>query len=513
MMNDLKKELSNAKQPTENGAVGYVTTGKELLDLNFKTNSLRNMGENEILNLFLKAFYEDKLLAIKWLFFLRDREGMGERRSFRVILNGLGHQHPNVAKELISLVPEYGRWDDLYFLMDGDLTKIVAKFIYIQFLKDVKSCQEQKPISLLAKWLPKESTKKYKRIYNILVKEFNMTPAEYRKVTSTLRKYSNVLEVKLSANEWNKVDYNIVPSKANLLYKDAFVKHDSERRLMYLDSLKNGDKDIKINAKVLMPHEIVHSYEEKSLYGYGNLKKYDETLEQLWKALPDYVKGEDFSMFVRDSSGSMTTRIGNTNISCMDVSTALAIYFAERCKGEYKDSFITFSSRPEVIDLSECSTLHDKLERCYVEDDCSNTDIYKVFKLILDTAVKNEYTQEQLPKNIVICSDLEFDEATTVNSWYDCDYSDMDTLFEDIQKEYAQHGYKFPRLVFWNVCSRTGSIPLKENDNGVCLVSGMSPTIMDMVLSGELNPYKCLVDKLNSDRYKAVEEAVKSVLN
>ena len=137
----------------------------------------------------------------------------------------------------------------------------------------------------------------------------------------------------------------------------------------------------------------------------------------------------------------------------------------------------------------------------------------KYFLSILDTAVKNEYTQEQLPKNIVICSDLEFDEATTVNSWYDCDYSDMDTLFEDIQKEYAQHGYKFPRLVFWNVCSRTGSIPLKENDNGVCLVSGMSPTIMDMVLSGELNPYKCLVDKLNSDRYKAVEEAVKSVIN
>ncbi len=512
MINDLKEELSNQKQLTENGAVGYVTTGKELLDLNFKTSSLRNMSEDKILNLFLKAFYEDKLLAIKWLFFLRDREGMGERRSFRVILNGLGHQHPDIAKELISLVPEYGRWDDLYSLMDGDLTKIVAKFIYLQLLKDIKNCQEHKPISLLAKWLPKESTKKYKKIYNILVKEFNMTPAEYRKVTSGLRRYSNVLEVKLSANEWDKVDYNTVPSKANLLYKDAFVKHDSERRLMYLDSLKNGDKDVKINAKVLMPHEIIHSYMGK--HGWADINDYDESLEQLWKALPNYVNGEGFSMFVRDGSGSMIDIIGNTNITCLEVSTALAIYFAERCEGEYKDSFITFSSKPKVIDLSNCATLYGKIERCYLEDDCSNTDIYEVFKLILDTAVNNKYTQEQLPKNIVICSDMEFDRATTVNNyWYDCDYSDMDTLFEDIQKEYAKYGYKLPRLVFWNVCSRTGTIPLKENDNGVCLVSGFNPTIMDMVLSGELDPYKCLADKLNSDRYRAVEEAVKNVLN
>lgn len=504
MITDLKNELSNTKQLTENGAVGYMTTGKELLDLNFKTSSLRNKSEDEIFKLFLKAFHEDKLLAIKWLFFMRDaREGMGERRSFRIILNGLGHQHPTIAKELISLVPEYGRWDDLYSLMDGDLTEYVVDFIYQQLQEDCGNYLNKKPISLLAKWLPKESTKKYKKVYNILLKKFGTTPKKYRRIVSDLRKYLDVVEVKMSDNEWNKVNYNTIPSKANLLYKDAFLRHDKERRNEYLNDLKNGNNNAKINAKVLMPHEIVHRYMDK--YEWGDIDDFDESLEQLWKALPNYVNSEGFSMFVRDGSYSMTTKIGNTNITCLDISTALAIYFSEHCKGEYKDNFITFSNRPKVIDLSNCSSLREKIEKCHAEDDCSNTDIYKVFKLILDTAVNNKYTQEQLPKNIAVVSDMEFDDATTTR--------DHKTLFETIQAEYLLHGYGLPRLVFWNVCSRTGTIPLKTNKNGVCLVSGFNPTIMDMVLSGELDPYKCLVNKLNSSRYDAVEKAVKNLLN
>ncbi len=390
--------------------------------------------------------------------------------------------------------------------MDGDLTEYVIDFIYQQLNEDCGNYLNKNPISLLAKWLPKESTKKYKKVYNILLKKFDMTPKEYRRIVSDLRKYLDVVEVKMSANEWNKVNYNSVPSKANLLYKDAFLRHDEERRNEYLENLKNGNENTKINAKVLMPHEIVHNYMSPLYDGWHlRIKSYDETLEQLWKSLPDYVDGEGFSMFVRDGSGSMTSHIGNTNISCLDVSTALAIYFSEHCKGEYKDNFITFSNRPKVIDLSNCSSLREKIEKCYAEDDWTNTDIYKVFDSVLDVAINNNYTQEQLPKNIVIVSDMEFDGATTSR--------DHETLFKKIQREYAQYGYDLPRLVFWNVCSRTGTIPLKTNKNGVCLVSGFNPTIMDMVLSGELDPYKCLVNKLNSSRYDAVEKAVKDILN
>lgn len=510
MMNDLKKELDNRKQCTENGAIGYVTTGKDLLDLNFKASSLRNMSDKEVANLFFKAFYENKLLAIKWLFFLRDREGMGERKSFRTIIYALNKEHPEIVKELISLIPEYGRWDDLYCLMDGELKNDVVDFIRNQLEVDLLNFIKDEPISLLAKWLPKESTKTYKKLYKVLLKELKMSPSSYRKLTSTLRKYLNVLEVKMSANEWDKIDYNAVPSKANLLYRNAFIKHDQVRRLEYLNSLKNGDDNVKINAKVLMPHEIVHKYFcNRCSYYDANLQRYydailqhDESLEQLWKALPDYVNGEGFSMFVRDGSGSMYCGIGNSNATCLDVSTALAIYFAEKCEGEYKNKFITFSSHPKIIDLSNCNSLQEKLNRCYREDDCSSTDIYKVFKLVLKTAVDNKYSQEQLPKNIIIASDMEFN--------YGCEFDE--TLFEKIKNEYEFHGYKLPRLVFWNICSRTNTIPLKENDNGIALVSGFSTSIMDMVLSGELDPYKCLVNKLNTDRYKPVEEAVKNAL-
>ena len=97
---------------------------------------------------------------------------------------------------------------------------------------------------------------------------------------------------------------------------------------------------------------------------------------------------------------------------------------------------------------------------------------------------------------------MEFDQATARNGfWYECSTVNQ-TLFDTIRDRWESAGYKLPRLIFWNVCSRTGTIP-------VALVSGFSPNIADMVMSGELDPYKCLVDKLMSGRYQQIEEALK----
>ena len=188
----------------------------------------------------------------------------------------------------------------------------------------------------------------------------------------------------------------------------------------------------------------------------------------------------------------------------LDVATALAIYFAERSCGEFKDKYITFSSRPGLVDMANLNTLRDKLMRSYREADCSNTNIEATFNLILNTAIKGHMKQEEMPKNILIISDMEFDIATTgkVNQ----------TLFDSISEKFEEHGYKIPRLVFWNAASRTGTIPVKQNKLGVALVSGFSPNIVKMVLSGELDPYKCLTDQLDSERYAPVEAAVKDLL-
>lgn len=252
-----------------------------------------------------------------------------------------------------------------------------------------------------------------------------------------------------------------------------------------------------INAGTLFPSDIVHKYyQANSMWRWRfELGDYDESLEGLWNALPDYVVGDSSTIVVRDGSGSMTTTIGNTSVSALDVATALAIYFAEHLKGQFFNKFITFSSRPEMIDMSNATCLRDKIEICEAHDDCSNTDIKAVFNLILSTAIDNDLKQNDLPSNILIVSDMEFDSmmGEHYRSTLDGNHSSSKALLESISSEFQVHGYKMPRLIFWNICSRTNTIPLQENEAGVALVSGFNPAVYNMVLSDELDPYKCLL--------------------
>lgn len=503
---DLKKEISEQKQLTENGAVGYCSTGKRLLDLNFMTSSLRNMTDDSIYGNFVKAFYENKLLAIKWLFFLRDiRGGCGERRSFRVILKELAHDQPLLVKNLIPIVSEFGRFDDLFCLLDTDLKEDVLKYIETVLDEDLNNMKNKKPITLLGKWLPSSYSKKEdkRRYANMIIDHLHISVQEYCKLLKKLRRYIDVVECKMSENNWDKINYTTVPSKANILYRNAFYRHDEDRRSKYLSSLVNGDT--KINSGANFPHDIVHAYMED----YYRLRPYDESLEQLWQALPNYIKNDETTICVADGSGSMSTNISKSKITCLEVANALAIYFSERCNGEYKDKYITFSENPQLVDLSTGESLRDKINIAMKHDEIASTDIEAVFDLILNVAIKNKYTQEELPKNILILSDMEFDSATDVYYYYDMDNSRKvsPTLFDKISDDYKKNGYDMPRLIFWNLCSRTGTIPLKENDCGVALISGFSPAIMDMVLSNVLDPFTCLVEKLNSARYDVVQEA------
>ena len=212
-------------------------------------------------------------------------------------------------------------------------------------------------------------------------------------------------------------------------------------------------------------------------------------------------------MVVADSSGSMACRIDpNNNISAMTVANALAVYFSERCSGQFKDQYITFSSRPQWVNLSNCKTLHDKLAKAYSYNIVEDTNIEKTFDLILKTAVDNNMSQEDLPSTVLCISDCEFNSMV---------YGRPDMkLFQNINQKFENAGYCMPKLVFWNVNSRSGAIPVKSNGNGFpcALVSGFSTNVVKMVLNGELDPYKALVTELNKERYNAVEEAVKEIV-
>ncbi len=498
----LQNENNKAKTFTENGAIAYETSGKFLLDFNFKLTQYRNMDVTAIQNDFAKVYYEDPLVAIKFVFYVGDvRGGLGERKIFNACFDWLANNQPRIALATLQFIPEYTRWDNLCKLaINKHVRNEVFSILKKQLIADIKNMNEHKSISLLAKWMPSINASSSDTIglAKYICNGLGATPREYRKMLSRLRKYLDVVEVKMSSKEWNAIDYSAVPSQANLKYNSAFLRNDEERRREYLASLQKGET--KINASVAQPHEIVRNYLSDT-WGY-RLKDFDVTLEEMWKALPDISVAD--SLVVRDGSGSMTCSIGNGKTSCLDVATALAIYCAEHNSPKWKDQFITFSSRPSFVSLKNCKTLRDKLERCYKESDCSNTDIAKTMKLILQTAINNKCTQDEMPKNIIIISDMQFDSGSR---YYRFNWNK--SLFEQIAEEYAMHGYKLPKIIFWNVSARNFStIPMQNNELGLVLCSGFSTNNMRMFMSGEIDPYKVLLEQINNQRYDIIGESV-----
>lgn len=511
---DFMKNYDN-KCVTENGATGYRTTTKALLDLNFKVSSLRARDEEYIVNEFIKAYHESPKYTVKWLFFLRDvLEGMGERRTFRVCLKYLAISHPKIAKAVIPYIPEYGRFDDALVLLDTDIAKDVAAMYKKQLDKDLAAMKQGKPISLLGKWLPSintssEQTKKYARK---LCKYFDLTPKGYRKTLASLRAYGNVVERKMSESNWSGIDYEMVPAKANLIYDRAFEKHDLERRTKYLEKVLFEDKKLNING--LTPHEIVHKIIGKDYY--CNAMKDNLMAELMWKKMmADGYKndwGIDDAIVVADGSGSMYSPVsGSSSVTAIEVCNALAIYFAQQLKGVFHNKAITFSGRPQFIDLKENTSLKDKLEIMLSHNEVANTNIEAVFDLILEMAKCKEVPREELPKQLLIISDMEFDEATR-SSYYGCrnEWKPInEALFETIEKKFEACGYKMPRLIFWNVCGRTDTIPKISNDEGLCLLSGFSQNAMKIAADKEeKDPYEALIKVLDSPRYQVIEEAI-----
>lgn len=484
---------------TENGAVGHSTTGKALVDLNFSIASLRGKSDNEIISAFVDAYAENSELALKYLFFARDvRGGLGERKFFRVIANWFAAYHTADIEKYLCLFPEYGRWDDLVELAaNRNVGDKVINIIAKQLKEDWNDMKQGGSISLLAKWLPSANTSSSEtcRKAKGIMAGLHLTEREYRKMLSALRAHLKVVETKMSANKWGEIEYSQVPSLANLRYKDAFVKHDKERRNQYLESLKKGET--KINASTAYPYDIVHQYH----LTYGD--SVDVTLEEMWKALPSPTVDFKPMIVVADGSGSMTSCVGKTGVSALEVANSLAIYFAEKLPGPYANKYITFSGHPQYVNLGSNTSLRDKMTIAGKHSEVANTNIKAVFEMILKTAIANNVKPEDIP-GILIISDMEFDgcvvQDDSKNYWESGEKADK-TLFQTIAKEYEDAGYKIPKVVFWNVNSRTGTIPMTKNELGCALVSGFSPSIADMVMSSKMDPYEILLDKLNSPRY------------
>ena len=509
---------------TENGAKGFKTTNQPLLDVNFKISSMRNMNENEKIAILRKAYYEDKLLFTKWLFFAGDvRGGCGERDLFKTGLSIILNDKPEAFIALMKLIPEYTRWDNLIKFVNcgnSEVENSIINIIKEQLNEDMENMNAGKSISLLAKWMPSANTSsaETRKCAKKIIEKLQLTDRVYRKLLSSLRKYLDVIEVKMSSKRFNEIDYSAVPSKANVKYNSAFLRNDEERRREFLDKLSSGKASI--NGSVNFPHDIVHMYYSgSSYYGYKT-KPEDVAIEALWKALPDYVKGQGNTICVSDGSGSMTSTVSSSCVTALEIAMALSIYFAEHSSGQFKDKFITFSENPQMVDLSNCKSLHDKINMMVGYTEVSNTNIEKVFDMILHTAVSYHLKQEEIP-NILILSDMEFDRCVVKNdneklspySFYMHNKNEIPSVsdFEVYSQRFKSAGYKLPKVTFWNICSRTGTIPIKENELGCALVSGFSPAIVKMVLSSKTDPWEILMEQLDNERYAPVEEAVAKI--
>ena len=507
---------------TENGAAGYRTTTHALVDLNFKVASLRARCAREITEDFIKAFYESPKYAVKWLFFLRDiQEGMGERRSFRICLKYLAISQPKIARAVLKYVPQYGRYDDLLVLLDTPLAEEVAALYREQLQRDLEAMGKGEAISLLGKWLPGNNTSsaEARRHAGILRKYFKMSPKQYRHTLSELRSYSKVVETQISAAEWGAVDYERVSAKANLKYDSSFARHDYDRRAEYLEKVLLGES--KLQSKGLMPYEIVHRYAEKNRYLSGALQE-DLLAELMWKKMIaegfQNEWGIDNAIVVADGSGSMYTNVsGSSKVQAIEVCYSLAIYFAEQLKGVFHNKAITFSGRPQFIDMKGDTKLKDKLEILCAYAEVANTNIEAVFDLLLQMAVSNEVPAEELPGQVLLISDMEFDSATEPNYWEQRylhrEWKPADeALFTVIRKKYEAAGYRMPRLIFWNVCGRTDTIPMVDNAEGLCLLSGFSQNAMKIAADREKkDPWEALKKVLDSPRYQPIGQATERI--
>lgn len=462
-LNSLYTETS--KGLTENEAITFIRSGSPLLDFYAQAGAMRK-NKDKALDLFQKAFAEDRLKAIRILFYLRDvRGGQGERDLFRAGLEWLGTDYPEIFDKVVGYVSEYGRWDDVFF----DNTKC------IELIRDqIKKDKDSETPSLLAKWLPtmNASSRTTKAKAKFMASKLGMNEVEYRKTLRKIRKQIKVVEELMSARKWKDINYSGVPSQASRIYKNAFKKHDEKRYTAFIEKAEKGE--VKINASTLYPYQIYKSVQNG----------YSKTLEALWNQLPDYTQGKN-ALVVADVSGSMS---GDP----ISVSVSLALYFAERNKGQFKDHFITFSANPRLQRVVG-QNLRDKISSIETAQWDMNTDLQAVFDLILNTALQNNTPKEELPETIYIISDMEFDSACGTR-----------TNFEVIKEKYTNAGYKMPNLVFWNVDARSGNnLPVQIGENSVALVSGFSPVIFKMAVENK-TPEQVMLDTINSERYAKI---------
>lgn len=478
MLEEIKESANIAY--TQNGAVTNASTYDPCLDFFAISGAMRGIEEDRIITVFSRAFAASADNAMRILFYTRDiRGGLGERRVFRIILEYLANNFPETVKRNLNNIPEYGRFDDLLVLVDTPCEDILTEYISKTIKADLFSMSRNEGVSLLAKWLPSVNASDVVRKEQAkrIAKRLGMTEKEYRKTLSSLKSYIDILEKRLCTRNYS-FDYEKQPSKALYKYRKAFIRNDRIRYMQFVKAASEGMTQLKTGS--LYPYEIIRS-STCSLIG----KDEEAALDASWRSLPDYCDGKN-AIAVIDGSASMEGMP-------MNIATSLGIYFAERNKGFFHNHFITFSQNPRLVEIHG-ETIVDKAMYCMSYNEVSNTDLIKVFMLILESAVRNNLKQSDLPEIIYVISDMEFDMGVCKNM----------SLHNEVDKLFRDKGYILPQVVYWNVNSSGNNYTVTSNQYNTVLVSGSSPVIFEMVISQNITPRGLMMNVICSDRYRHI---------
>ena len=474
---------------TENGAVALNTTGDARLDFFAQAGSLRGADKERVTRLFSEAFKEDPLFATKIAFYARDvRGGLGERQTFRTILQFMAKYHPEALRPNLDLIGVYGRFDDLYCLIGTPLEEEMWAAMKKQFEEDRMNLQAGNAISLLAKWIKTAdaSSANTRKLGIKTAQKLGYSVYEFKRLVRAMRKQIGIVEALMSAGRWDEIRYSAVPSRAMMIYRNAFMKHDAERFGAFVNKAVSGEAAI--HSAALFPYDIVEKVMAMSWRGIRIAE--DDALEAQWRQLPDYVEAGTNALVIADTSGSMYGRP-------MATSVGLAVYFAERNTGPYHNMFMSFSGTSR-IQMLKGETLAQKIRSIDMNDWANNTNLQAAFEHVLEIAVKNHVAQKDMPKSLVVISDMEIDY---------CGGKDW-TFYEKMAKRFRKFGYQIPNIIFWNVASRHDIFHADKTRAGVQLASGQSAAVFRQVMQCVgMNPVEAMEKIINSERYAAITVA------
>lgn len=477
-MSTFVEAVMNQEARTANGMKARKSTANAVVDLFYNAGASRG---KDIKPAFAAALAENRDLALRVAAWLRDaRGGAGERQLFRDILVYLENTDTDAAKALLAKVPELGRWDDLFIFKTKEL-KSVAYTMLGDALREKNG--------LAAKWTPRQG-----KIAAEIRAFFGMSPKFYRK---SLVEMTKVVETQMCAKDWDSINFSHVPSVAAARYKKAFNRN-TQTYAAYVASLVKGDNpEVKVNASVAYPYDVLKG--RINDYGVTFNKTELDLIEAQWNALPNYVGDANILPLV-DVSGSMTTTVDRQlwkpgKLSCLEVAVSLGLYLADKNKGAFKDTFLTFSGTPELMHLK--GGINSKIEQMVKSHWEMNTDLNKAFDKILDVAVKGNVAQKDMPGMVLILSDMQFDACVRHD----------DSALQMIARKYEAAGYTLPKVVFWNLNAAYGNTPVKFDKSGTALVSGFSPAVVKPLLAGDLEnftPESVMLKTIMDDRYKVM---------